>query len=160
MFELYTFFILLFLNLQLLLSHSVVSYSLRLHGLQHARLSCPSLSLRLCSDSYQLSQWCHPTISPSVVPFSSCLQSFPALEYFPVSRLFTSGGQSIGASASASVLPMNIQGWLPLGWTGSIFWLPRGLSRAPFSMVISKLCLLQAVHSEFLCFNTVTGKRL
>ena len=84
------------------------------HELQHARLPCPSLSPRICSNSCPLSQWCHPTISPSISPFSSCLQSFPASGAFLMSWLFTSGSQSIGASVSASVLPMNIQGWFPL----------------------------------------------
>ena len=82
-----------------------------------------------CSNSCSLSQWCHPTISSSAVPFSSCLQSFPASGSFPMSRLFASGSQSIGASASASVLPMNIQDWYPLGLTGFISLLPKGLSR-------------------------------
>ena len=90
-----------------------MSDSLQPHGLQHARLSCPSPSPRDCSKSCPLSQWCHPTISSSVVPFS-CLQSFPASGSFPMSQFFTSGGQSIGASAS--VLPMNIQDWIPLDW--------------------------------------------
>ena len=96
------------------------------HGLQHARLPCPSLSPRVCSNSCPLSQWCHPTISSSVVPFSSCPQSFPASGSFPMSQLFPSGGQSIGASASTSVLPMNIQGWFPLGWSGLISLLSKG----------------------------------
>ena len=98
-------------------SHSLVSDSLRPHELQHARPPCPSPTPGVCSDSCPLSQWCHPTISSSVVPFSSCPQSFSALGSFPMSQLFVSGGQSIGASASASVLPMNIQDWFPLGWT-------------------------------------------
>ena len=92
-------------------------------------LPCPSLSPRVCSNSCPLNWWCHPTISSSVTPFSSCLQSFPASGSFPVSRLFTSGGQSIGASASASVLPMNIQHWFLLGLTGLISFLSKGLSR-------------------------------
>ena len=91
------------------------SCSLQPHGLQHARLFCPSPSPGACSSSCLLSQWCHPTISSSVIPFSSCLQFFPALGSFPISQLFTSGGQSVGTSALASVLPMNIQGWFPLG---------------------------------------------
>ena len=99
---------------QLLLSCSVTSNSLRPHGWQHARHPCPSLFPKVCPNS--LSWWCHPTVSSSVVPFSSCPQSFPVSGSFPVSRLFASGGQSIGASAS--VLPMNIQGWFPLGLTG------------------------------------------
>ena len=104
----------------LLFSHSALSSSLRPHRLQHARLPCPSPTPRACSNSRPLSRWCHPAISSSVVPFSSCPQSLPASESFPVSRLFQAGGQSIGTSASASVLPMNIQDWFPLGWTGWI----------------------------------------
>ena len=100
-----------------LFSHSVVSKSLWPHGLQHTRPPCPSPSPRACSNSCPVSRWCHPTISSSVIPFS-CRQSFPTSGSFPMSQLFTSGGQSIGASASASVLPMNIQGWSPLGLTG------------------------------------------
>ena len=95
------------------------------HGLQHARLPCPSLSPWFCSNSCPSSWWCHPTISSSVIPFSFCLQSFPALESFLMSQFFTSGGQRIGASASSSVLPMNIQDWFPLGLTGLISLLPR-----------------------------------
>ena len=93
--------------------------TLQLHGLQHTRLLCPSPSPRVCSNSCPLSWWRHPTISSSVIPFS-CLQSFPTSGSFPVNQLFSSGGQSIGASASASVLPMNVQGWFPLGSTGLI----------------------------------------
>ena len=106
-----------------------MSKSLQLHGLQHTRLPCPSLSPRVCSDSCPSSWWCHPTISSSVTPFSSWLQSFPASGSFPMSRLFTSGGDSIGGSASASVLPVNIQGWFPLGLTGLFSLLSKGLSR-------------------------------
>ena len=105
-------------SLLLLFSHSVMSDSLWPHGLQHTRLPCPSLSPRACSNSCQLSQWHHPTISSFVTPFSSCPQSFPASGSFPMSQLFTSSGQRIGASAS--VLPMNIQGWFPLVLTGLI----------------------------------------
>ena len=101
-------------------SRSVVSDSLWPYGLQHARLPCPSSSPRACSNSCPLSWWCHPTISSSVVPFSSCLQSFPASGSFPMSHFLASGGQSIRASASASVLLMSIQGWFPLGLTGLI----------------------------------------
>ena len=97
--------------------------------LQHARLPCPSLSPGVCSDSCPLSQWCHPTISSFVIPFSFCPQSFLASGSFPVSWLFTSGGQSISVSASASVFPVNIQDWFPLGWTGWISLLSKGLSR-------------------------------
>ena len=93
-------------------SRSVVSDSLQLHGLQHTRLPCPSPTPRVYSNSCPLSQWCHPTMSSSVFPFSSRLQSFPASGSFPMSQFFKSGGQSIGISASTSVLPMNIQDWL------------------------------------------------
>ena len=103
---------------RLLFSCSVVSDSLQPHGLQHTRLLCPSPSPRVCSNSCPLSWWYFPIILSSVIPFSSCLQYFPASRSFPMSRLFASGGQSIGASASASVPPMNIQDWSPLGWTG------------------------------------------
>ena len=99
------------------------------HGLQHAMPPCPLPSPRVCSNPCSLRWWCHPTISSSIVPFSSCLWSFPASGSFPMSWLFTSGGQSIGASASASVLPMNIQGWFPLGLTGWISLQSKGLSR-------------------------------
>ena len=101
-------------------SRSVMSNSLWPHGLSHTRPPCPSLTPRVYSNSCPLSRWCHPTISSSVVPFSSCLQSFPASGTFQIMQLFASGGQSIGISASASVLPMNIQDWSPLGWTGWI----------------------------------------
>ena len=97
-----------------------MSDSLQPHGLQHSRPPCPSQTLRACSNSCLLSWWCHPTISSSVIPFSSHLQSFPASGSFQMSQFFISGGQSIGVSASASVLPMNIQDWFPLGWTGWI----------------------------------------
>ena len=113
----------------LLFSRSVKSNSLWPHVLQHARLLCPSPSRRVCSNWCPLSQRCHPTISSSVVPFSSCLQSFPASGSFPVSLYFASGSQSIGASTSASVLPMYIQDWFPLGLTGLISLQSKGLSR-------------------------------
>ena len=122
----------------ILFSCSVVSNSLRPHGLQHARLPCPSPSPRACSNSCPLSRWCHPTISSSVVPFSSCLQSFPASGSFLMGQLFASGGQSIGTSASAAVLPMNTQDWSPLGWTGLIFLLSKGLSRVFFNTTVQK----------------------
>ena len=102
------------------LSHSVLSDSLWPHGPQHSRLPCPSPTHGACSNSWPLSQWCHPTITSQVIPFSSHLQSFPASGSFPVSQLFTSCGQSIGVSASTSVLSMTIQDWFPLGWTGWI----------------------------------------
>ena len=101
----------------LLFSCLVVSEYLWPHGSQHARLLYPSLSPRVCSNSCLLSWWCYPTISSSGIPFSFCLQSFTALGSFPMSQLFASDGQSTGASVSASVLPMSIQGWFPLGWT-------------------------------------------
>ena len=115
--------------LLLLLNHSVVSDSLRPRGLQHARLPCPSPSPGACSNSCPLNQWCHPSISSSVVPFSSRLGSFPATGSFLMSWLSSSGGQSIGVSVSASVLLMNIQDWFPLGLTGSNSLLFKGLSR-------------------------------
>ena len=102
-------------------SHSVMSDSLWPHGLQQTRLPCPSPTPRAYSNSCPLHQWCHPTISYSVFPFSSHFQSFPALGSFPMSQFFTSGGQSIGVSSSTSVLPMNIQDWFPLGLTSWIF---------------------------------------
>ena len=108
-------------------SHSVVSNSLQPHGLQHNKPPCPSSTPRVYSNSCTLSQWYHPTISSSVVPFSSCLQSFPASGSFPVSQFFTSGGQSIGVSTSASVLPVKIQDWFHLGWTDWISLQSKGL---------------------------------
>ena len=106
-----------------------MSNSLWPHGLQHARLPYPSPTPGACSNSCPLSWWCHPTLSSSVVPLSSCLQSSPASGSFPTSWLFASGGQNIGSSASASVLPMNIQDWFPLGLTGLISLQSKGLSR-------------------------------
>ena len=110
-------------------SCSVLSDSLQPHGLQNARPPCPSPTPGVYSNSCPLSWWCHPTISSSVAPFSSHLQSFPASRYFPISQFFASGGQSIGVSASASVLLMNIQDWFPLQWTGWISLQSKGLSR-------------------------------
>ena len=112
-------------------SRSVVSNSLWPYGLPHSRPPCPSPTPRVYPNSSRpLSQWCHPTISSSVVPFSSCPQSFPASGSFQMSQLFISGGQNIGVSALASVLPMNTQDWSPLGWTGWISLQSKGLSRA------------------------------
>ena len=108
------------------------------HGLQHARPPCPSPTPRVYSNSCPLSPWCHPAISSSVIPFSSCLQSFPASGSFQISQFFTSGGQSIGVSASASVLPMNIQDWFPLGWTGWISLQSKGLSRVFHNTTVQK----------------------
>ena len=111
-------------------SHSVMSDSLWPHGLEHARLPCPSLTSRACSNSCPLSWWCYPTVSSSVIPFSFFLQSFPASGSFPMSQLFTSGGQSVGASASTSVLLINSQGLFSLGLTCLISLQSKGLSRA------------------------------
>ena len=119
------------LELLSLFSHYVVSESLRPHGLQHARPPCPSPTPRIYSDSCPLSQWYHPAISCAVVLFSSCPQSFPASGSFPMSQFFASGGQSIGVSASASVLLINIQDWFPLGWTGWISLLCNKLESSP-----------------------------
>ena len=126
---------------------SVMSDSWPPHELQHARLPCPSTPPRPFSNLCPLSRWCHPTISSSVAHLSSCPQSFPASRSFPVSWLFTSGDQSIGASASASVLPMNIQGWFPLGLTGLISLLSKGLSRIFSSTTVRKHQFFDALLS-------------
>ena len=110
---------------------------LQSHGLQHTRLPCPSPTPRVYSNSSSSSWWCHPTISSSVVPFS-CLQSFPSSQSFQMIQFFASGGQSIGVSASTSVLPMNIQDWSPLGWTGWISLQFKGLSRVFSSTTVQK----------------------
>ena len=117
-------------------SRLVVSDSLWPHGLQHTRPPCPSPTPGIYSDSCPLTQWCHPIISSSVVPFS-CPQSFPASGSFPMSQ-FSSGGQSIGVSASTLVLPMNVQDWFPLGWTGLISLQPKGLSRVFSNTTVQK----------------------
>ena len=119
-------------------SCSVVSDSLQAHELQHASPPCPSPTPRVYSNSCPLCWWCHPTISSSVIPFSSCLQSFPASGFFQMSQFFTWGGQSIRVWASASVIPMNIQNWFPLGWTGSISLQSKGLSRVFFNTTVQK----------------------
>ena len=119
-------------------SCSVMPDSLRPHGLQHARPPCPSPTPEVYSNSCPLSRWCHQTISSSVVPFSACPQSFPASGSFQMSQLFTSGGQTIGVSASASVLPMNIQDWFPLGFTGWISLQSKGLSRVFSNTTVQK----------------------
>ena len=116
----------------------VVSDSLQPHGLQHARLPCPSPNPGVYSNSCPLSRWCHPTISCSVVPFSSRLQSFPSLGSLQMSQFFASGGQSTGVSASASVLAMHIQDWFPLGLTGWIFLRSKGLSRVFSNTTVQK----------------------
>ena len=117
-------------------SGSFVSNSLWPHGLQHPRLPCPSPTPRAYSNSCPSCRWCHPTVSSSVIPFFSCLQSFPASESFPVSQFFASGCQNIGVSASASVLPINIQGWFPLGLTGLISLQSKELSGIFYSKVL------------------------
>ena len=117
---------------------SVVSDSLRTHELQHARLPCPSPTPRVHLNPCPLSRWCHPTISSSVVPFFSCPQSFQSSGSFPMSQLFASGGQSIGVSASASVLPVNNQDWSPLGWAGWISLQSKGLSRVFSNTTVQK----------------------
>ena len=119
-------------------SHSVVSDSWRPHEPQHTRLPCPSSTPGVYPNSCPLSQWCHPNIPSSVVPFSSCPQSFPASGSFPMSQLFISGGQSIGVSASTSVLPINTQDWSPLGWTGWISLQSKGLSRVFSNTTVQK----------------------
>ena len=122
----------------LLFSRSVMSDSLQPHGLQHARLPCPSPPPRACSNSCPLSLWCHPTNSSAVVPFSSHLQSSAASGFFLMSQLFTTGGQSIAASGLPSVLSMNIQDWSPLGWTGWISLQSKGLSRIFSNTTVQK----------------------
>ena len=119
-------------------SCSVVSNSLRPHESQHARPPCPSPSPGVHSNSHPLSWWCHPAISSSVIPFSSCPQSFPATESFPMSQLFTWGGQSTGVSALASFLPKKSQGWSPLEWTGWISLQSKGFSRVFFNTTVQK----------------------
>ena len=119
-------------------TRSVVSDSLRPHGLQHARPPCPSPTPRVHPNPCPSSQWCHLTVSSSIVPFSSCFQSFPASGSFPMSQFFTSGGQSIGVSASTSVLPMNIQDWFTLGLTGLIPLQSKGLSRVLSNITVQK----------------------
>ena len=117
-------------------SRSVASDSLQPHGLQNTRPPCPSPTPGVDSNSCPLSWWCHPTISSSVVPFSSCPQSLPASGSFPMSHLFASGSHNIGLSASTSVLPMNTQDWFPLGWTGWISLQSKGLSRVFFNTTV------------------------
>ena len=119
-------------------SHSVLSYSLRPHESQHARPPCPSSTPRVHSNSCPSTRWCHPAISSSVVPFSSCPQSLSASESFPMSQLFAWGGQSTGVSALASVLAMNTQDWSPLGWTGWISLQSNGLSRVFSNTTVQK----------------------
>ena len=133
-------------------SCSVVSDSLWPHELQHSRPPCPSPTPRVHSNSRSLSRWCHPINSSSVIPFSSHLQTFPASESFQMSWSFASGSQSIGISASASVLPMNIQDWFILGWTGWISMQSKGLSRVFSNTTVQKHQLFNAQLS--LQFNS------
>ena len=151
-------------------SHLVMSDSLWPHGWQHARLPCPSPTPRTCSDSGPLSQWCHPTISSSVIPFSSsvvcfssCLQSFPASESFPMSQLFAWGGQSTGVSALASFLPKNTHDWFSLGLTGLISLQSKGLSRVFSNTTIQKHQFFSAQLSLWYnshIHNTTAGKTI
>ena len=133
-------------------SRSVMSDTLRPHESQHARPPCPTPTPRVHPKSRPLSRWCHPTISSSVIPFSSCPQSLPASGSFPKSQLFASGGQSIGVSASASVLPMNTQDWFPLGWTGWISLQCKGLSRIFSNTTVQSISfsVLSFLHSPTL----------
>ena len=126
------------IHLSVQFSYSAMSSSLQHQGLQHARPPCPSPTPGVHSNSLPSSQWCHPAISSSVVPFSSCPQSLPASGSFPMNHLFTWGGQSIGVSASASVLPMNTQDWSPLEWTGWISLQSKALSRVFSNTTVQK----------------------
>ena len=128
-----------------------MSDSLQPHGLQHARPPCPSPTPGVYSNSCPLSQWCHPTISSSVVPSSSCPQSFPASGSFQMSQLFISGGKSIGISASTSVLPMNTQDWSSLGWTGWISLQSKGLPRVFSNTTVQKERVININSSKNLC---------
>ena len=119
-------------------SRSVMSNSLQSHGLKHARPPCPSPTPGVYSNPCPSSQWCHPAISSSAIPVSSCPQSFPTSGSFPVSQLFASGGKIIGVSASTSVLPLNTQDWSPLGWTGWISLQSKGLSRVFSNTTVQK----------------------
>ena len=133
---LYCMYVCMFVSVQF--SRSVMSNTLQPHESKHTRPPCPSPTPRVYSNSCPSSQWCHPTISSSLTPFSSCPQSFPASGSFPVSQLFASGGQSIGDSASASVLPVNTQDWFPLGWTSCISLQSKGLSRVFSNTTVQK----------------------
>ena len=141
-----------------------MSNSLQPHGLQYAKLPYPSPSPEACSNSCPLSQWCHPTISSSVIPFSSCLLSFPESGSFPKSQFFTSGGQSIGVSASASAFPKTIQGWFPLGLTGFTSLQSKGLSRVFSSTAIQKHQFFGFQpflwSSSYMIHYTTTGKTI
>ena len=138
-------------------SHSVVSDSLQLHESQHARPPCPSPTPRVHPNPCPLSRWCHPTISYSVVPFSSCLQSFPPSGTFPMSQFITSGHQSIGVSTSASVLPMNIQDWFPLGFTGWISLQSKGPRDSEESSLTPPNKSINSSALSFLYIPTLTS---
>ena len=141
---------------------SVMSSSLWSHELLHTRLPCPSPSFRDCSNSCPLSQWCHPTISSFVKPFSSCSQSFPASGFFPMSWLFASSGRSTGSSISSSILPMNIQGWFSLGLTGLSPCWPRDSqesSPAPYFKSVNSLAL-SFPYGPILISQMTTGKTI
>ena len=148
---------------------SVVSDSLRPHGLQHASPPSPSPTPRVYSNTCPLSQWCHPAVSSSVIPFSSYLQSFPASGSSLISQFFASSGQGIGVSALASVFPMNIQGWFPLGWTGWISLQSKGLSRVFsnttaqkhqfFSFHFDQFFIVQLSHPNMTTGKTITLTR-
>ena len=129
-------------------SSLVMSSCLQPHGLQHTRPPCPSPTSRACSNSCPLSWWCHPTISSSVVPFSSCPQSLPASESLPMSQLFAWGGPSTGVSALASVIPKNTQDWSPLEWTGWISLQSKGLSRIFSNTTAQKHQFFSVQHSS------------
>ena len=151
------------MNSSVLFNHSVVSNNLWPHGLQHARPPCPSPTPGACSNSCPSSQWCHPTISSSVVPFSSSLQTFPASGSFLMSQFFASGGQNIGVSALASVLPMNTQDWSPLGWTGWISLQSKGLSRVFSNTTVKKhqfFGVQLSLWSIFHIHTRTTGKTI
>ena len=150
-----------FICISVQFSHSVMSNSLWPHGLQHARLPCPSPTSRACSNLCPSSWWCHLTISSSIVPFS-CLQSFPALGSFPLSQFFASGGQSTGVSASASILPMNSRDWFPLGWNWLDLFAVQGTLKSLLQHHNSKASILWC--SAFFIFQhshpyMTTGKK-
>ena len=143
------------------ISHSVVSDSSRPHESQHVRPPCPSPTPGVHSRSRPLSQWCHPAISSSVVPFSSCPQSLPTSESFPMSQLFTWGGQTTGVSALASFLPKNTQDWSPLGWTGWISLPSKGLSRVFSNSTVQKhqFFTVQLSHPYMITGKTIALTR-
>ena len=140
------------------ISRSVMSDSLQPHESQHARPPCPSPTPGVHSNSHPSSRWCHPAISSSVVPISSCPQPFPASGSFQMSQLFAAGGQSIGALASASVLPMNIQGWFPLGLTGFIFLQSRDSQKSSPALLFESINSLASLPSKILIYTWLLEK--